>query len=108
MGNVPRDKRVPEQAVVDTIQRARDHRRPVVAELMAEFGIVEHQAKYHYQKVTQKGLISNRRGGHYPRIAIMFLNSPNEERIELCQVCKSPWPCSWEINRQQHEVPDGK
>lgn len=106
MGNVPQNRRIAEDDVVRVVRAARDARRPAVPALMSEFGLVEHQAKYHLQKVTRKGLVPHRRGGHYPRIAIMFLNSPNEERIELCQLCKSAWPCSWEINRQQHSVQD--
>ncbi|RYZ16157.1 MAG: hypothetical protein EOO70_05155 [Myxococcaceae bacterium] len=106
MGNIPRNLRIPEADVVKVIQKARDEREPIVAKLMSEFGLLEHQAKYHYSKVTKKGLVPNRRDGHAPRVAIMFLNSPNEERIELCQICKTPWPCNMEILRRQ-SVPRG-
>lgn len=101
MGNIPKEQRTPELEVVRVIQEAREDRVPVVARLMTEFGWAEHQAKYHYNKVTKKGLVPTKRAGHAPRIAIMFLNSANEERIELCQDCKQVWPCKAEVLRRQ-------
>ncbi len=101
MGNIPKDQRVPESEVVRVIVEARHERKSVVPTLMEEFGMLEHQAKYHYAKVMKKGLVPTRRTGHAPRIAIMFLNSASEERIELCQACKTPWPCASERFRRR-------
>lgn len=106
MGNIPKDRRLPEADVVRVIEAARDQRKPIVAALMEEFGLLEHQAKYHYSKVTKKGLADTRRRGHAPRVAIMFLNSPNEERIVLCQMCKTPWPCNVELVRRGGYSPE--
>lgn len=103
MGNIPIKQRLQEQDVVAVVHRAREERRSIVRELMDHFGLAEHQAKYHYSKVVKKGLVTPRREGHAPRVAIMFLNSPREERIELCQECKMPWPCNAEVLRRQHE-----
>ena len=52
MGNVPKAQRIAESQIVEVIQRAREDRKPIVASLMEEFGLLEHQAKYHYSKVT--------------------------------------------------------
>jgi hypothetical protein len=101
MGNVPKAQRIPETEIVEVVKKAREERKPIVAALMEEFGLLEHQAKYHYAKVTKKALVPPRRRGHAPRVAIMFLNSPNEERIELCQMCKTNWPCNHELVRRQ-------